>query len=43
MDDFLQQALTDKFVKVLEDAGVYKTDEKGLQGALRFLEQVKHD
>lgn len=42
MDDFLQQALTDKFVKVLEDAGVYKTDEKGLQGALRFLEQVKH-
>lgn len=43
MDDFLQQALTDKFVCVLEDAGVYKMDEKGLQGALRFLEQVKHD
>lgn len=43
LDDFLEQALTDKFVKVLENAGVYKTDEKGLEGALRFLEQVKRD
>lgn len=41
LDDFLKQAVTDKFVCVLENAGVYKNDADGLKGAAAFMEQVK--
>lgn len=41
LDGFMEQALADKFVCVLEDAGVYKKGAKGLEGALRFIERLK--
>lgn len=41
LDAFMEQAITDKFVLVMEDAGVYKNDAQGMEGALRFMEQIK--
>jgi len=36
----LRSGLADKCAKVLIDAGVYKNDEKGNAGVLRFLESI---
>ena len=36
----LRSALADKCAKVLIDAGVYKNDEKGNAGVLRFLNSI---
>lgn len=36
----LRSALADKCAKVLIDAGVYKNDERGNAGVLRFLESI---
>ncbi|MCD7950433.1 MAG: UDP-glucose--hexose-1-phosphate uridylyltransferase [Erysipelotrichaceae bacterium] len=37
IDDFIEMELTKKFVQVLEDAGVYKMNEKGIKGFKRFV------
>ncbi|MEF9959244.1 MAG: UDP-glucose--hexose-1-phosphate uridylyltransferase [Niameybacter sp.] len=38
VESYIRQALGDKFVRVLEDAGVYKLDTAGLIGFKRFIE-----
>ncbi|MFB1049741.1 UDP-glucose--hexose-1-phosphate uridylyltransferase [Paraliobacillus sp. JSM ZJ581] len=38
----LHQALGDKFTRVLEDAGVFKSSEDGKQAFKRFIETVNH-
>lgn len=40
IDDILKQALTMKFVNVLEDAGVFKMDEKGIDSFINFVESL---
>lgn len=40
IDLLLQQELTKKFVAVLEDAGVYKMNEEGIEGFKRFVESL---
>lgn len=37
IEGYVKQALGNKFVRVLEDAGVYKLDENGLAGFKRFI------
>ncbi|MCD7809054.1 MAG: UDP-glucose--hexose-1-phosphate uridylyltransferase [Erysipelotrichaceae bacterium] len=37
IDEFMEMELTKKFVQVLEDAGVYKMNEKGIAGFKRFV------
>ncbi|MEG0013760.1 MAG: UDP-glucose--hexose-1-phosphate uridylyltransferase [Cellulosilyticaceae bacterium] len=37
LEAFIIQAIGDKFVRVLEDAGVYKLNEKGIQGFKKFV------
>ncbi len=37
IDEFIEIELTKKFVQVLEDAGVYKMNEKGIEGFKRFV------
>ncbi|MCD7892529.1 MAG: UDP-glucose--hexose-1-phosphate uridylyltransferase [Erysipelotrichaceae bacterium] len=37
LDEFIEIEITKKFVQVLEDAGVYKMNEKGIQGFMRFV------
>lgn len=39
--EFVNKAAADKFVKVLENAGVFKTDEDGLKGFEKFIGKVK--
>ena len=36
-DEILKQEVGKIFVRVLQDAGVYKRDEKGQQGFERFM------
>lgn len=36
----VRQSVADIFARVLEDAGVYKTDKAGRQAFKRFLNQV---
>lgn len=38
IDRFIEQAITNKFGRVLEDAGVFKQDESGRQAMLRFID-----
>ena len=38
IEQYIKQALGDKFVRVLEDAGVYKLNEEGIAGFKRFIE-----
>lgn len=38
IDRFIEQAITNKFGRVLEDAGVFKQDESGRQAVLRFID-----
>lgn len=37
LDTFIQKALGDKFVRVLEDAGVFKLNEKGIESFKAFI------
>ena len=37
IENYIKQALGNKFVRVLEDAGVYKLDENGIAGFKRFI------
>ena len=41
--DILQSEVGITFSRVLEDAGVYKRDEKGQAGLLRFVEHVNNN
>ena len=38
VDEFLEVEVTKKFVAVLEDAGVYKMTDEGIEGFSRFVE-----
>lgn len=40
IDEILEIEVTKKFVSVLENAGVYKMDEKGIEGFTRFVESL---
>lgn len=40
IDEFLEIEVTKKFVAVLEDAGVYKMNDKGIKGFTRFVENL---
>lgn len=40
IDRIMNQQLTAKFQRVLEDAGVYKLDEAGRSGFMRFIESL---
>ncbi|MDF2614716.1 MAG: UDP-glucose--hexose-phosphate uridylyltransferase [Clostridia bacterium] len=37
VDSLIQEALGDKFVRVLEDAGVFKLNEKGIESFKKFI------
>lgn len=41
VDEIIQNEITDIFSHVLENAGVYKQDEKGQEAFLRFVESVQ--
>lgn len=43
IDDVLKTALTQKYVEVLEDAGVFKMDEAGIDAFISFVDQLKED
>lgn len=43
MQDFLETELAVKFVKVLENAGVYKMDEDGIAGFRVFVESLERN
>jgi UDPglucose--hexose-1-phosphate uridylyltransferase len=43
LDAFMQQALTDKFVCVLENAGVFKMDEDGIAGFKAFMKEIGYE
>lgn len=40
IDKYVEQAVGDKFARVLEDAGVYKINEEGTQGFKKFVEDL---
>ena len=40
IDEFIEKEVTKKFVKVLEDAGVYKMNEEGIAGFNRFVDSL---
>lgn len=40
VDDILKEAVTVKFVNVLEDAGVFKMDDQGIDGLTSFVKTV---
>lgn len=39
--DIVRKETAAKFLRVLEDAGVFKRDETGIQGFLRFIEHIR--
>lgn len=43
IDDVLKLALTKKFVEVLEDAGVFKMDEQGINAFIDFIENKEKE
>lgn len=43
IDEMLEIEVTKKFVSVLENAGVYKMDEKGIEGLTRFVESLNDE
>ena len=40
LDDLIQDAIGQKFQRVLEDAGVFKTDQAGQAGFQRFMDSL---
>lgn len=40
MHDIVQEEVGHVFVRVLEDAGVYKRDEKGQKAFMRFVNSI---
>ena len=42
IDEFMEIEVTKKFVSVLENAGVYKMNEKGIEGFTRFVESLSN-
>ena len=40
VDEIVEMEVTKKFVMVLEDAGVYKMDDEGIQGFKRFVDTL---
>lgn len=40
IDDILNEALTKKFVNVLEDAGVFKMNDEGIDSFISFVESI---
>lgn len=43
IDDLLKLALTSRFVEVLEDAGVFKMDEQGINAFIDFIENIEKE
>lgn len=43
LDRFMQEEIAKKFVSVLENAGVFKLDEKGIAAFKQYLEHVKEN
>lgn len=43
VDDFLRNAVTIKFVGVLENAGVFKMDEEGINAFISFVESLDRE
>lgn len=43
IDDILKKALTEKFVNVLEDAGVFKMNDEGIDAFIQFVESIKEE
>lgn len=41
VDDILSLALTKKFVNVLEDAGVFKMNDEGIDSFIHFVESME--
>ena len=37
---FVKKEMTKKFVSVLENAGVYKMNQKGIEGFTRFVDSL---
>ena len=42
IDEFMEIEVTKKFVSVLENAGVYKMNEKGIEAFTRFVESLSN-
>lgn len=40
IDEFIEKEVTKKFVTVLENAGVYKMNQKGIEGFTRFVDSL---
>ena len=40
IDEFIEKEVTKKFVSVLENAGVYKMNQKGIEGFTRFVDSL---
>lgn len=40
IDEFIKKEVTKKFVSVLENAGVYKMNQKGIEGFTRFVDSL---
>lgn len=40
IDEFIEKEVTKKFVSVLENAGVYKINQKGIEGFTRFVDSL---
>lgn len=43
IDNLLKMALTKKFVEVLEDAGVFKMNEQGIEAFIDFIENIQKE
>ena len=40
IDEFIEKEVTKKFVSVLENAGIYKMNQKGIEGFTRFVDSL---
>ena len=40
IDEFIEKEVTKKFISVLENAGVYKMNQKGIEGFTRFVDSL---
>lgn len=43
VDEILKESLTKKFVEVLEDAGVFKMDDEGIDSFINFIENIDRE
>lgn len=43
IDDFMKLVLTKRFVEVLEDAGVFKMNEEGIEALIDFVENMEKE